>query len=126
MIHSVYNHQTQILETEFKDVVSTKDLVRYLLHFKSNKLYPRQLRSIVDATDVVVTFTFKDLQLCNQAKTKSLEDYAFVASAVVISNPATAAISTLYGAIAQNKKYKYKVFSTRSAALSWLDGFSFK
>ena len=125
MIHSVYNEELKILETQFKDDVSMHDIVGYLKSFQEKTSYPRQLRTMVDARDATFSFSYKALKSFNKVKTESLKYYTIVVSAVVINSPATAAISTLYGAIARNKKYKYKVFSTHEAAVSWLEGFEF-
>ncbi|MCL5127503.1 hypothetical protein [Algibacter sp. L4_22] len=125
MIRSVFNHELNILETQFKDEVGMQDIVDYLLSFKEKTSYPRQLRTMVDARDATLTFSYKALKSFNKAKVESLKSYTIVVSAVVINSPTTAAISTLYGAIARNKKYKYKVFSTHEAAVGWLEGFEF-
>lgn len=125
MIHSAYNKELNIVETQFKEEVSMHDIVDYLLAFKDETSYPRQLRTLIDARDATFSFSYKALKSFNKAKTESLKQYTIVVSAVVINSPATAAISTLYGAIARNKKYKYKVFSTHEAAISWLQGFEF-
>lgn len=125
MIHSVFNDTLNILETEFKESVSMQDIIDYLLAFKTNTSYPRKLRTLVDARDASFSFSYKAIKAFNKAKTESLECYNMVASAVVINSPATAAICTMYGMIANNKKYKYKVFSTRDAAIAWLQGFDF-
>ncbi len=125
MIVSTYNSQLKILMTEFKGEITAKEVVDYLITFKENNDYPRKLKSIVDATNASFKFSFKNLKGFNKAKTESLENYDIVISAIIINNPATAAISTLYGAIANNRKHKYKVFSTHEAALIWTDSFNF-
>ncbi|GAA4235161.1 hypothetical protein GCM10022291_16330 [Postechiella marina] len=125
MISSTFKPKLNILQTEFKNVVTSQEVLEYLKSFKDNTTYPRQLRTIVDATNASFSFSYKSLKQFNSARIESLKNYNIVVTAVVISNPATAAISTLYGAIARGKKYKYKVFSTRSAALKWIESYTF-
>jgi len=125
MIHTVYNKKLKIVETQFNDCVSMHDIIDYLLSFKEQTNYPKHLRTLVDARGASFSFSYKALKLFNKAKVESLKHYTFVVSAVVINSPATAAISTMYGAIARNNKYRYKVFSTEKAALSWLQSFEF-
>lgn len=125
MINSTFNHKLNILETEFKNMVTGEEVLEYLKSFKYNTTFPRQLRTIVDATNASFSFSYKSLKQFNSAKIESLKNYNIVVTAVVISNPATAAISTLYGAIARDKKYKYKVFTTQSAAIKWIESYTF-
>ena len=125
MISSTFNKQLKILKTEFKGDITADDIIGYLIAFKENSNYPRKLKSIVDATNASFKFSFKDLKAFNKEKNKSLENYDIVISAIIINSPATAAISTLYGAVANSKRYKYKVFSTPEAALTWVNTFNF-
>ncbi|KJD35291.1 hypothetical protein PW52_11540 [Tamlana sedimentorum] len=121
MITSEFNEQTNILETELNGEVDAVDVLLYLNEFKSNKALPRKLKTLVTGNRVKFKFSVKDLKDFNDVKNQSLQQYTTVASAVVINNPIGAALSTIYGAIANNEKYKYKVFSTREAALLWLN-----
>ena len=122
MIHSVFNDKLSILETNFINYISEQDIIDYLLAFKNTPNYPRVVRTLVDTRNASFSFSYKSIKAFNKAKTESLVHYTIVASAVIINNPAKAAISTLYGLIANNKQYKYKVFSTKKAAISWLLG----
>ncbi|WP_308991489.1 hypothetical protein QLS71_005595 [Mariniflexile litorale] len=123
MIASTFNYESNILETEFNNDISSKDVIDYISNFKKNTAYPRKLKSIVIATDANFKFSFKDLKSFNDVKIESLKSYEIVMVAIIVSSPLTAALSTLYEAIANNKKYKFKVFSTREAAQFWLDSF---
>ena len=120
MIHSTFNEELKILETKFKADINASDILNYIKAFKDNTSYPRKLKGIIDAENAIFNFSFKDLKSFNDEKTKSLESYEVVAMAIIINNSATAAISTLYEAIANNKKYKFKVFSTLDAASAWM------
>jgi len=125
MITSNFNDELQILETAFNGVITADDVLDYLTEFKENSNYPRKLKSLTNATHASFKFSFRELSSFNKQKNKSLKKYDIVISAIIIDRPATAAISTLYGAIANNKKYKFKVFSTQEAALIWIGSFSF-
>lgn len=123
MISSIFNIHTKILETEFKDDITAQQVLDYITAFKENTSYPRKLKSVVDATKANFKFSFRDLKSFNDAKTKSLESYELVMVAIIIDNSATAALSVLYEAIANNKKYKFKVFSSEEGAYNWLESF---
>lgn len=124
MITSTFNNELSILETEFKGPISRKEIIDYLSSFNKKKCYPKILKTIIDATEASAKFSFADIQAFNKEKNKFVDNYDLLISAVIINNPSTAAIGTLYGAIASNHKYKYKVFSTHEAALFWINSFS--
>jgi len=123
MINPTFNKQSNILETKFKSDIYAKDILDYIIAFKDNTSYPRKLKGIIDARDAAFKFSFRDLRSFNDAKTESLKSYDIVIFAILINSPATAAISTLYEAIANNEKYKFKVFSTEEAAIIWIKSF---
>lgn len=125
MIQSYFNEDLQILKTTFSGNITAADITEYLIEFKDNNAYPRKLRIITDTKGAIFNFSFKDLKTFNREKNKSLKNYNIVISAIIINSPAAAALSTLYGAIANNKKYKFKVFSTHEAALMWVESFNF-
>ncbi|MCB4799049.1 hypothetical protein [Neotamlana laminarinivorans] len=121
MITSKFNEEINILETEFTGEVDSVSILLYLNEFKTNTTLPRTLKTLVKAEKVKFKFSVKDLKDFNAVKNQSLKQYNNVASAVVISNPIGAALCTMYGALANNESYKYKVFSTQEAALLWLN-----
>ncbi|MDG1729604.1 MAG: hypothetical protein P8K68_07275 [Algibacter sp.] len=123
MITLTFNEHLDLLKTKFKADIYAKDILDYIIAFKNNTTYPRKLKGIIDARDSSFKFSFRDLKSFNDAKTESLKSYDIVIFAILINSPATAAISTLYEAIANNEKYKFKVFSTEEAALIWVKGF---
>ena len=124
MISSTFNNQLNILMTEFKGGITKEAISNYLTEFRENNYSQKKLKSIVDATNASYEFSFKDLSDLNKIKNKSLESYDMVIIAVIINSPATAAISMLFSAIANTKRYKYRVFSTYEAALFWVNSFS--
>lgn len=123
MISLTFNEQLNLLETKFDANIYAKDILDYIIAFKNNTSYPRKLKGIIDARNASFKFSFRDLQPFNEAKNESLKSYDIVVFAILINSSATAAISTLYEAIANNEKYKFKVFSTQEAALIWVKSF---
>ncbi|ALJ03681.1 hypothetical protein APS56_00300 [Pseudalgibacter alginicilyticus] len=123
MINSIFNTETNILETEFINDITALQVINYIVAFKDNTSYPRKLKSVIDATQATFKFSFRDLKSFNAAKANSLVNYDSVMIAIIISNSTTAALSVLYEAIANNKKYKFKVFSSEEGAINWLESF---
>ena len=125
MINSLFNEELNIVETKFKGDITEQDVITYLKAFGDNKTYPRQLKTITDTTLAKFIFSYRSLKRFNLAKTKSLKNYDIVATAVIVNSPTTAALATLYQAVARNKKYKYKVFCTQEGAIDWLNCYNF-
>lgn len=123
MITSIFNNTLNILETEFKDDISADDVLDYITDFKENKVYPRKLKKIIIATNARFNFSFKDLQKFDDGKNESIKSYETVMTAIIVANPETAAITSLYESIAASDNYKFNIFSSREAALFWLDSF---
>lgn len=123
MINSIFDNQLNILNTEFKGDITKDELLDYLIDFKENTYSQKNLKSIVDTTNASYKFSFKDLNEINTAKNESIKSYDTVLVAVIINNPVTAAISTLFAAIANTEHYKHKAFSTHEAALMWISSF---
>ena len=125
MITSSFNDKSQILETIFSGDIYAEEILDYMLDLKENKSYPRQLKSLTNTTLSEFKFSFKDLNSFINAKKEALVNYETIIMAFIIDNSSAAAISTLYQqAMANNEKYKFKIFSSHEAALFWLNSFT--
>lgn len=124
MITSTFNSELNILETEFKGVLTNKDIIDYLSSFNEKNSYPKTLKIIVDATEASAKFSFSEINNFNNEKNKFMENYDNVVCATIINNPSTAAIASLYSTIANSKNYKFNVFSSHKAALIWINSFN--
>lgn len=120
MVITEFNHQAGILDSNFTEDVTLKEIVDYIDATKENKTYPRKLKILTDATNSIMEFTASDLCKIVAANNQSLEQYQYIIDAIVIESPKETALSMLYQEIAKNKKYKFQVFSTREAAIEWL------
>ena len=120
MVIAEFNPQTGILDSKFVGDVTFKEIVDYIIATKKNKSYPGVLKILTDATKANMNFLPDDLGIIVEENNKSLEKYDYIIDAIVLSSPKETALSILYQEIAKNKKYKFKVFSTREAATKWL------
>ena len=120
MVLTNFNHQTGILDSQFIDEVTLKEIVDYIVATKENAEYPRKLKILTDATKGIMKLNTDDLQVIVSENNKSIEKYDFIFDAIVIESPKETAMSILYQEMAKNSKYKFQVFSTRGAALDWL------
>lgn len=123
MISYRLDTETNILETKFEGDIDAQSMIYYISSFDNNPDMPRSIKCIATATNANFKFKTKDLKAFNKIKNKILPQYEMAMVATIINSPVAAALSTMYSIIANNKDYKFKVFSTREAAMIWLDSF---
>ena len=120
MVITEFNKKTGILDTKFDGDVNIKEIVDYIIGTKENKSYPRILKILTDATTANMDFTPRDLTLIVEENYRSLEKYDFIIDAILLKSPKETAMSILYQELAKTNKYIFQVFSTREAAIKWL------
>ena len=121
MVISEFNNETGFLDSRFEGTVTTKQIVDYIDATKENTTYPRVLKILTDATKADMVFYHEELSLIVEANFKSLEQYEYIIDAIVLSSPKETALSLLYQELSKTNKYKFQVFSTREAAIEWLE-----
>lgn len=120
MITSEFNQLTGFLDSRFKGKVKLQEIVDFMEATKNNRIFPRSLKILTDTTNAEFDMTTFDLNKIVEANNQSLEQYDYIIDAIVIENPKVMALSILYQELAENKKYIFKIFSTREAAIDWL------
>ncbi|MFA5298019.1 MAG: hypothetical protein WC389_07405 [Lutibacter sp.] len=121
MVTSKFNYETGILESIFVGEVYLKEILDYIISTKENNSFPRLLKIITDTNDANFNFDINDLEIIIAENEKSLEKYDYIIDAIIVDNPKNTAISMLYQKLGENGKYKFEVFSTKKAALNWLE-----
>jgi len=121
MVTSEFNHKTGILESKFIGEVCLKEIIDYIISTKENDSYPRLLKILTDASNANFNFAINDLEKIITENDKSLEKYDNIIDAIIVDNPKNTAISMLYQELETNDKYKFDIFSTKNAALNWLE-----
>ena len=120
MVRTEFNHQTGILNSKFEGDVNINEIVDYVIATRENKSYPRILKILTDATTANMDFTPRDLTLIVEENYRSLEKYDFIIDAILLKSPKETALSILYQELAKTNKYIFQVFSTKEAAVKWL------
>ncbi|SNR52290.1 hypothetical protein [Lutibacter flavus] len=121
MVKEKFNKTTNILETAYIGNVNLSEVVNYIIATKNNKQYPRILKIISDTRDAEFNFSIEDLSVIVEENYKSLENYNGIIDAIIINNPKNTVLSVLYKEIAKTKKYKFEIFASKNAALTWLN-----
>ena len=121
MIEEKFNKKTNVLETVYIGNVNLTEVVNYIVATKNNKHFPRVLKIISDARNAEFNFSIDDLTIIMEENYKSLENYSSIIDAILVDNPKNTVLSVLYKELAKNKKYKFEIFATKTAALTWLN-----
>lgn len=121
MVNEKFNIKTNILETDYIGEVSLTEVVNYITATKNNKQYPRVLKIISDARNAEFNFSIEDLNIIMEENYKSLKNYSGIIDAIIVDNPKNTVLTVLYQELAKTKKYKFEIFATKKAAITWLN-----
>ena len=121
MVVSAFNQQTDILESKFEGDLKIKDVLAYIESIKNNKTYPRNLKIITDTTQAHFNLSISDIRIIAIENDKTLEEYNSITEAIIVNEPNSTALSMFYKGLERNKKFKFDLFSTKEAALKWIN-----
>jgi hypothetical protein len=121
MITQKFNPKTHFLEAVYSGNVSLKEILEYNYHIRKNKKYPRKLKILTDATEAKFILTKEDLKLISEKVRLMLKDYDTVYDAMILSGAKETAYSVLFKGTAKIKNYRFQYFSTKKAAVEWLN-----
>jgi hypothetical protein len=125
MIHSYYNKKTNILETHFEGEIGIEEMFEYIVSVRENISLPQKLKiySYASIAKFDENVNRKDLvRFLNENKI-TLDQKEFIYDAFVVSGAFEMALGMLYRELNKIKNYKFEVFSTKEAAINWLQGF---
>jgi len=120
MIKRLFNESTSVLEAKFEGEVNILQIVEYIRETKDSDHYPRTLKILTDARNVIMNFRAEDLGVIVEANYKSLAKYDYIIDAFILDSPTETALSILFDELVKSNKYKFKIFSTIEAASKWL------
>lgn len=116
VISSNFNEKVGILEVKFFGDVSCNEIADYINATKLNPDYPRFLRILTDATEANMVFGHNDIQSIVDANNESLKNYEYIVDALIVEKSLETALTAFFSLLAENEKYKAKIFSTYEAA----------
>ena len=123
MVTAKFNLKTNILESKFEGNVILSEIINYIKATKENDSYPRKLKILTNSREAVFNFSIEDLECIVEENYKSLEKYNLIIDAIIIDDPKNTVLSMLYLELAKTKKYKFEIFSTKEAAINWLNNY---
>lgn len=124
MITVKFNSEAGHLDSRFHGIVTEKEIIDYINATRLNSSYPRYLKILTDGMDAQMEFSPDSLPRIVDANNRSLEVYDAIVDAIVLDRPKETALSVFYEELSKSPKYRFRVFSTREAAISWLASFN--
>lgn len=118
---SEFNQEIGILESKFEGDLKIKDALDYIRSTKNNKTYPRDLKIITDTTQAHFKLSISDLNIIAVENEKAIEQYNSITEAIIVTNPNSTALSMFYKGLERTHKFKFNLFSTKEAALEWIN-----
>ncbi|MBN2274938.1 MAG: STAS/SEC14 domain-containing protein [Bacteroidales bacterium] len=124
MIQWKFDRDKDLITAKYTGSISYEEIAQYINDLGRINDLPKKLYILSDYTDA-------DTRLLYRAKRAALvlddikdrmRKYDLVKEAILQNNPFGAALANLYITFFRNtKNYKIKLFSTRTAAMAWLE-----
>ena len=80
--------------------------------------------TLIDSTEAIVNFPSNDISLLAEEHQKVVEKYNYIVTAIILNTPKETAFAMLFQNLIKNNKSKFQLFSTREAAISWLNNYT--
>ena len=125
MIQYKFNDKKGIVETIVKGTVTINDFIEYISALKKDKFLPKRVKILTDASKgkFFKDVNPEDLLRVVEINNKSLEKSELICDAYVISSSMETALAQLYKEYSKADNYYFNIFSTKEAALKWLNSF---
>ena len=124
MITVTFNKEYGHLDSRFHGEVTAEEIIEYIDATRLNQDYPRYLKILTDGREAKMNFSADSIPAIVTANNRSLEQYEAIVDAIVLEGSRETALSVFYEQLSKAPKYRFRVFSTREAAISWLSSFS--
>lgn len=121
MIKYELNKELKILEVHYIGDIDLKELIEYGEMIRSDNSLPRDLRILTNASAAIYHLSRTDITEMMTVLKDQIKPYQTIKTAVIQEKPVETAISMLVDTGAPIPNYEHKVFSTREAALMWLN-----
>lgn len=122
MIQYIFNTELDILEVTFIGEVSISEVFDYIKAVREDESLPKGLKIFSDATNAKFAEKVKKKDLIKfiEENRISLEKRDYMHDAFIVSSTIELALGMLYRTIIRFPNYKFNIFSTKNAAINWL------
>jgi len=120
-----FNNKTRILETVFEDKITVVEFIDYIETVRDDDTLPKKLKIFSDASNgkFARRINSKELKKFLDINKETLKQKDFICDAFVVSSSVEMALGMLYKSLIKIKNYKFNIFSTKEAAIDWLNQF---
>lgn len=115
-----YSLDKNTLIVTFKDDIHIKDIAKFLDEFSKLDGLPDNLNLLYDLLEVKITVSHDEIKQISNIANNSTNKYKSIRTAFLVSDPKLTAYSTLFSNLADSKTIR-KIFSTKEAAIKWLE-----
>ena len=120
MITIDFDTDSKILLNTLSGTIDISDVLNMYHQIEYHGSLPANLKIIIDSQEARYSFTEKDLQKIANAIKHLLTKFNSIQEAIVQSTPYETAMAVLYEQMVHFDNFRFKVFSTREAAIQWL------
>lgn len=110
-----------IFNVVFSGPVSFLDIKNYLEEFKAIDTLPPKIRLLYDMQEGEINLAEEDLANIARLADEATVKYSSVRTAFLVSKPDVTAFTYIFSQFKKNTQSIRRVFSTRDAALNWLN-----
>ena len=116
-----YSYKNGIFEVKLSGKIDFEEIINYLKDFTEIENLPSDLQLLYDLENVEFGFTMAEIKMISHAAELSTKNYKSVKTAFIVNKPKVTAYSSLFSESVLDKRTTRKIFSSREAALKWLD-----
>jgi hypothetical protein len=125
MISFNYNKALGVLETKIEGDTSINDIIKYIIDVREHEMLSEKIKIFTDASKgkFIEKVRKNDLQRFLDENKKTLAQKELIYDAFVVSGSFETALGLLYQELIKVPNYQFKIFSTKEAAINWLNKF---
>jgi len=125
MISFNYNKAIGVLETKIEGDTSINDIIKYIIDVREHEMLSGKIKIFTDASNGKFVEKVRQNELIKflEENKKTLAQKEFIYDAFVVSGSFETALGLLYQELIEVPNYKFKIFSTKEAAINWLNKF---
>lgn len=120
MVHFEFDQRSQIINCIMKDKIVVDDITQFIESMVSADYLPQNLRMLINMLDCEVILMRDQLPGIVEANNYLLQKYITVRHAIVIDKPVSTALAMFYKKLSVQKNYTLQIFSTLTAAQTWI------
>ncbi|MCU4175164.1 hypothetical protein [Carboxylicivirga sp. N1Y90] len=110
-----------IFHVSLSGTIELKDLLTFLKDFSEIENRPEDLKIFYDLTQANVDLHLDDINKLSAIAEKSTLDLSSVKTAFLVEDPKVTAYAMLFSWLPTNERINRKQFSTKDAAIEWLN-----